>query len=85
MAETNQQAIHHIDVMNWLIGPVSEVCSVSANQLNKLEAEDTLVGLIKFDNGALAIEATTAARPIDYEASLSVVGEKGYAVIGGLH
>ena len=81
----NQQAIHHIDVLNWLIGPVSEVCSVSANQLNKLEAEDTMVGIIKFSNGGLGtIEATTAARPIDYEASLSVVGEKGYAVIGGI-
>ena len=81
----NQQAIHHVDVMNWLVGPVSEVCSVSANQLNSLEAEDTLVGIIKFKNGALGtIEATTAARPKDFEASLSIVGEKGYAVIGGI-
>ena len=38
-----------------------------------------------FKNGALGtIEATTAARPRDFEASLSVVGEKGVAVIGGV-
>ncbi len=81
----NQQAIHHVDVMNWLMGPVAELCSSAGNRLNNLEAEDTLVSILKFNNGALGtIEATTAARPIDYEASLSVVGEKGYAVIGGV-
>ena len=81
----NQQAIHHIDVLNWLIGPIEKVCSLAGNQLNKLEAEDTLVAIMKFKNGALGtIEATTAARPKDYEASLSVVGEKGLVVIGGI-
>ena len=81
----NQQAIHHIDVINWLMGPITELCSIAGNRLNKLEAEDTLVSILKFGNGAFGtIEATTAARPIDYEASLSVVGEKGYAVIGGV-
>jgi predicted dehydrogenase len=81
----NQQAIHHVDVMNWLMGPVSAVCASSANRLNKLEAEDTMVAIVKFKNGALGtIETTTAARPKDYEASLSVVGEKGMAVIGGI-
>ncbi len=81
----NQQAIHHVDVINWLMGPVTELCSAAGNRLNKLEAEDTLVSILKFNNGAFGtIEATTAARPIDYEASLSVVGEKGYAVIGGV-
>ena len=31
-----------------------------------------------------AIEITTAARPDDFEASISVVGDKGMAVIAGL-
>jgi predicted dehydrogenase len=40
---------------------------------------------MKFNNGALGtIEATTAARPEDFEASLSVVGEKGMVLIGGI-
>ena len=34
------------------------------NQINKLEAEDTLIGLIKFKSGCMAtVELTTAARP----------------------
>lgn len=81
----NQQAIHHVDAMNWLLGPIVSVCAVSANRINHLEAEDTMVAVVRFKNGALGtIEATTAARPEDFEASLSVVGEKGMALIGGI-
>lgn len=81
----NQQAIHHVDALNSLLGPIEAVCAVTANRLNRLEAEDTMVGVVRFASGALGtIEATSAARPQDYEASLSVVGEKGMALIGGV-
>ncbi len=81
----NQQAIHHVDALNWLVGPIDSVCAATGNRLNKLEAEDTLVATLRFASGALGtIEATTAARPEDLEASLSVVGEKGLALIGGV-
>jgi UDP-N-acetyl-2-amino-2-deoxyglucuronate dehydrogenase len=81
----NQQAIHHVDALNWLMGPVDSVCAATANRMNHLEAEDTMVATVRFAGGALGtIEATTAARPEDFEASLSVVGEKGLALIGGV-
>jgi predicted dehydrogenase len=81
----NQQAIHHVDALNWLLGPVDSLCAAMANRLNHLEAEDTLIAAVRFESGALGtIEATTAARPEDFEASLSVVGEKGMALIGGI-
>jgi len=81
----NQQAIHHVDAINWLLGPIESVNATTTNRLNNLEAEDTLVALMKFQNGALGtIEATTAARPEDFEASLSVVGEKGMVLVGGI-
>lgn len=81
----NQQAIHHVDALNWLMGPVDSVCAATGNQLNRLEGEDTLVATVRFASGALGtIEATTAARPLDFEASLSLVGEKGLALIGGI-
>ena len=81
----NQQAIHHVDVLNWLIGPVDTVCATITNRLNKLEAEDTMVACLRFSDGALGtIEATTAARPRDFEASLSIVGENGMAQVGGI-
>jgi UDP-N-acetyl-2-amino-2-deoxyglucuronate dehydrogenase len=81
----NQQAIHHVDALNWLLGPITTVSATMAKRMNKLEAEDTLVAIFRLENGALGtIEATTAARPRDFEASLSVVGEKGTCVIGGI-
>lgn len=81
----NQQAIHHVDALRWLLGSVDSVCATMKNRANNLEAEDTMVAIIRFQNGALGtIEATTAARPRDFEASLSVVGSKGIAVVGGV-
>ncbi len=81
----NQQAIHHIDALNYLLGPINTVYSISDKRLNKLEAEDTIVAVLKLKNGALAtFEATTAARPKDLEASLTITGELGEVVIGGI-
>lgn len=81
----NQQALHHLDALNWICGPIEEVCSAATRRLNDLEAEDTLVAALRFAGGALGtIEATTAARPVDLEASLSVTTEHGYAHIGGI-
>jgi len=81
----NQQAIHYIDILRWLFGPVKEVFCYMGNRINKLEAEDTAVATLKFNNDSLGtIEATTAARPVDIHASLSVVGSKGTIVLSGL-
>jgi len=81
----SQQGIHHIDALNWLLGPVDKLCSINSNQINKLEAEDTTVAIMSLKNNGLStIEITTAARPRDFEASLSIVGEKGMAKIGGI-
>ena len=82
---TNQQAIHHIDVARWIFGPVSEVNSMMTNQINKLQAEDTNNSIIKFKSGATgSIQVTTAVRPSDLIASLEVIGEKGFIVLGGV-
>lgn len=79
-----QQAIHHLDALQWLGGPIDAVCAAGEAVLNRLEAEDTAVGVVRFKSGALGtIEATTSARDEDFEASLHLVGERGIAKIGG--
>jgi UDP-N-acetyl-2-amino-2-deoxyglucuronate dehydrogenase len=81
----SQQAIHHLDALRWLGGPVEAVCASGQAVLNQLEAEDTAVAVVRFENGALGtIEATTSARPRDFEASLHLVGEKALAKVAGL-
>ena len=40
---------------------------------------------MKYTNGAIgSLEVTTAARPDDFEASVSIVGSKGLAQLGGI-
>lgn len=78
------QASHHIDLLEWMMGPVASVHAMATTALANIEAEDTAVVNLRFCNGALGvIEATTATRPNDLEGSLSVLGEKGSVEIGG--
>ena len=82
---TNQQAIHHIDALTWICGNVKSVSAISAKRANELQAEDTLVAAIQLENGGLAtLELTTAARPKDIEASITITGTKGVVQIGGV-
>ena len=81
----NQQLIHHLDIMRWIFGPIVRVSCTTTKRLNKLEAEDTASAIVEFSNGSLGnIVATTAARPVDLQASLSIIGEKGIAIVGGI-
>ncbi len=78
------QASHHIDLLQWMMGDVESVMAMSRTALVDIEAEDTAVVILKFRNGSLGvIEATTATRPKDLEGSLSILGEKGSVEIGG--
>ncbi|MDA9022794.1 Gfo/Idh/MocA family oxidoreductase [Alphaproteobacteria bacterium] len=78
------QAIHHVDMLEWMMGDVESVFAYSTRALAKIEAEDTVAVTLKFRNGALGvIEATTATRPRDLEGSISVLGEGGTVEIGG--
>lgn len=78
------QASHHVDLLEWMMGEVDSVFAMSATALANIEAEDTAVVTVRFKNGALGvIEATTAARPTDLEGSLSILGEGGTVEVGG--
>lgn len=78
------QASHHIDLLQWMLGEVESVFAKTSTALANIEAEDTAAVVLKFKNGALGIiEATTATRPVDLEGSISILGGKGSVVIGG--
>lgn len=78
------QASHHVDLLEWMMGSVDSVVAMSTRALAQIEAEDTATVLLRFSSGALGIiEATTAARPKDLEGSISILGEKGTVEIGG--
>jgi predicted dehydrogenase len=78
------QGIHHLDLLRYLAGEVKRVNAKMSTFGAKIEVEDTVTATVEFESGALGvIEITTAARPDDFESSISVVGSKGLAMVGG--
>src|SRR5579885_220224 len=78
------QAIHQVDVLLWLIGPVSELFGYwQLGALHRIESEDVVSALLKYANGATGvIQASTAFWP-GYTERLEIHGTKGTAVISG--
>jgi predicted dehydrogenase len=78
------QACHAIDLLVWFGGQVESVFAMCETRLADIEAEDTAVAVIRFTSGALgALEATTAVRPKNLEASFSLLGEGGTVELQG--
>ncbi|HND84562.1 MAG TPA: Gfo/Idh/MocA family oxidoreductase [Pseudobdellovibrionaceae bacterium] len=81
----SNQGVHHIDLLRYLGGEISEVSAIQGTLGANIEVEDTCMATLKFANGAMgSLEITTAARPDDFEASISILGSQGMAQIGGL-
>lgn len=78
------QSIHHIDALQWLMGPVQSVYAYSATLAHHMEAEDVGVAVLRFQSGALAtIEGSTLTWPQNLEGSIAIFGERGSVKIGG--
>ena len=78
------QAIHSLDLMLALAGPVEEVAAIAATtSLHAMECEDFVGAGLRFANGASgALTATTAARPGGVE-TLVLVGTEATATLAG--
>ena len=72
------QAIHAIDLLQWLAGPVRSVQAAMATRAHKrIEVEDVAVAVLHFRSGALGIiEGTTAAFP-GFSKKIELSSEKG--------
>lgn len=79
------QASHYVDSLYWLIGDVSEVMAFTGTLARNTEAEDTGSAILKFASGAIgSINVTMLTYPKNFEGSVTVLGEKGTAKIGGM-
>ncbi len=76
------QAIHSVDLLTWLMGPVVEVSArtgLLAHQ--RIAVEDVALATVQFANGAMGvIEASTATYP-GYLKRLEIHGSAGSAVM----
>jgi UDP-N-acetyl-2-amino-2-deoxyglucuronate dehydrogenase len=76
------QAIHSVDLLTWLGGPVAEVTAHTGRLAHeRIAVEDAAVATLKFAHGALGvIEASTAAYP-GYLKRIEIHGSEGSAAM----
>jgi UDP-N-acetyl-2-amino-2-deoxyglucuronate dehydrogenase len=80
----SNQASHYVDMVQWFGGKVSDVSAQYSTQKIRMEAEDTISVSIKFEGGAIGnINATVLTYPKNLEGSLTLLGDKGTARVGG--
>lgn len=79
------QASHYFDSLVWLGGPVESVTAITSTLARKIETEDTGSVIMKFRNGAIGnLNVTMLTYQRNYEGSITVIGERGTAKIGGM-
>jgi UDP-N-acetyl-2-amino-2-deoxyglucuronate dehydrogenase len=75
------QAIHTVDLVQWMFGPVARVSAAVGTLVHKIKVEDTAAAVIEFTSGAIGtIEATTSLYP-GYPRRLEVTGSKGTVIL----
>jgi UDP-N-acetyl-2-amino-2-deoxyglucuronate dehydrogenase len=76
------QGVHTVDLLLWFLGrPIDVVAHTALLAHERLEVEDTVAAVVRFESGALAtLHATTAAYP-GLTVRLQVMGDEGSAVI----
>jgi predicted dehydrogenase len=83
-ALTNQ-GIHHVDLLRYLGGEVDKVNCTMRTLGVDIEVENTIVSTCTYKSSAVVtLQVTTAARPDNFEAAITIVGSKGLAKIGGI-
>jgi UDP-N-acetyl-2-amino-2-deoxyglucuronate dehydrogenase len=78
------QAIHQVDILRWLAGPVREIHAVwQLGALHKIESEDVVSAVLRYASGATGvIQASTAFWP-GYTERTEFHGTEGTAIVSG--
>jgi len=80
------QCTHGIDLLQWMMGEDAvRVQAQTRRFIRPIEAEDFGCAIVEFASGAIGIvEGSAVIYPKNLNETLSVFGEKGSAVIGGV-
>jgi len=77
------QAIHIIDLLQWMMGGVKRVCGLVRTSTHAIESEDLGVAVVEFANGAVGvIEGSTAIQP-GFKERAEIHGQKGSVILEG--
>ena len=80
------QCIHAIDLLRWMLGDeITEVIGITDNQTHPyIQGEDLGLALLRCKDGRYGmIDGTVNVFSEDYEETLTLFGEKGFAKVGG--
>jgi UDP-N-acetyl-2-amino-2-deoxyglucuronate dehydrogenase len=79
------QASHYVDLLDWIVGPVETVHAFTGTLARNIQVEDTGVVNVRWRSGALgSMNVTMLTYPRNLEGSITIIGEKGTARVGGV-
>jgi UDP-N-acetyl-2-amino-2-deoxyglucuronate dehydrogenase len=75
------QSTHHLDILQWLMGPIEEVVGRWAN-LNHpyIEVEDTALAMLRFRGGGLGSVTVSLSQNPGIHTKIHIHGSNGYSV-----
>jgi UDP-N-acetyl-2-amino-2-deoxyglucuronate dehydrogenase len=77
------QASHYIDLLRWLVGSVRST-SVTSTTARDIQTEDTFTATLNWQRGAIgSLNVTMLTYPQNLEGSITVIGDRGTARVGG--
>jgi UDP-N-acetyl-2-amino-2-deoxyglucuronate dehydrogenase len=77
------QAIHTVDLMLALAGPVTRVQAVAATRAHRIEVEDVVCAVLTFADGAIGTLSASTAVGAGMPARLALYGDGGVLVLEG--
>jgi UDP-N-acetyl-2-amino-2-deoxyglucuronate dehydrogenase len=77
------QAIHTVDLLRWIGGPVASVAGHVATLGHRMEAEDAATVSLRFASGALGVIAATTCLAVEQAVELRVYGDRGHVRLVG--
>ncbi len=78
------QVSHFLDLLVWWFGTIKEAKTIMDTLNHAIEIEDCGVSALRFENGTIgSLLWTTCVYNVNYEGSITIIGEKGTIKIGG--
>ena len=77
------QASHYVDLIRWLVGPV-RATFVTSSTARAIQTEDTFTATFSWQSGGIgSLNVTMLTYPENLEGSITVLGDRGTARVGG--
>ncbi len=76
------QSTHNIDLLDWIVGPITRVISFGGNLVKNIETEDTVASSYTTENGVGNIMLTISSYPKNFGSLFQIFGTKGRITVG---